>query len=91
VSSQTYGRFDLRDFLAVHIFRGLPLLPVVALKLAATGWRFVRYYTRNLAYRRRGPPQILLRALAPLLVASTPVLFGTGVAFSPSDAAAGRC
>jgi len=57
------------------------LLPVVALKLASTGWRFARYYTRNTEYRLKGPPRLLLRALAPLLVASTVVLFGTGVAF----------
>jgi hypothetical protein len=71
----------LHDFLAVHIFLGLLLLPLVAVKLASTGWRFVRYYTRNVDYRRRGPPRLFLRALAPLLVASTVVLFGTGVAF----------
>jgi len=72
---------SLHDFLAVHVFLGLVLLPVVALKLASTGWRFVRYYTQNAEYRLRGPPRLLLRALAPLLVASTVVLFGTGVAF----------
>jgi len=72
---------SLHDFLAVHVFLGLLLLPVVAAKLATTGWRFVRYYTRNAAYRLQGPPQLFLRALAPLLVASTVVLLGTGVAF----------
>jgi hypothetical protein len=72
---------SLHEFLSVHIFLGLALLPIVAVKLATTGWRFVRYYTRNISYRLQGPPQILLRALAPLLVASTVTLFGTGVAF----------
>jgi hypothetical protein len=72
---------SLHDFLAVHVFLGLLLLPLVAAKLASTGWRFVRYYTRNAAYRLQGPPRLFLRALAPLLVASTFVLFGTGVAF----------
>jgi hypothetical protein len=72
---------DLHDFLDVHLFLGLVLLPVIGLKLASTGWRFVRYYTRNPAYRLKGPPQLFLRALAPLLVAATAVLFGTGVAF----------
>jgi hypothetical protein len=71
----------LHDFLAVHVFLGLLLLPLVAAKLASTGWRFLRYYTRNAAYRLQGPPRLFLRALAPLLVASTVVLFGTGVAF----------
>jgi hypothetical protein len=72
---------SLHDFLAVHLFLGLALLPVISAKLASTGWRFVRYYAHDAAYRLRGPPQLFLRALAPLLVTSTVVLFGTGVAF----------
>ena len=72
---------SLHDYLSVHLFLGLLLIPPIALKLASTGWRFARYYTRNTEYRLKGPPRLLLRALAPLLVASTVVLFGTGVAF----------
>ena len=77
---ETLTTLALRSFLHVHIFLGLLLLPPVALKLATTGWRFVRYYTRNEPYRHEGPPRPLLRVLAPLLVASTVSLFGTGVA-----------
>ena len=77
---ETLTTLALRSFLHVHIFLGLLLLPPVALKLATTGWRFVRYYTRNEPYRHEGPPRPLLRVLAPLLVASTMSLFGTGVA-----------
>jgi hypothetical protein len=68
------------SFLSVHIFLGLLLLSPIALKLASTGWRFMRYYTGNQPYRLAGPPRLLLRMLAPLLVASTLSLFGTGVA-----------
>src|SRR5262249_31109234 len=32
-------------------------------------------------YRLKGPPHFFMRALAPLLVASTLMLFGTGIAF----------
>jgi hypothetical protein len=71
---------SLRSYLPVHIFLGLLLLPPVALKLASPGWRFLRYYTGNEAYRHEGPPRLLLRMLAPLLVASTLTLFGSGVA-----------
>jgi hypothetical protein len=71
---------SLRSYLSVHIFLGLLLLPPIALKLASTGWRFMRYYTGNEPYRLEGPPKLLLRLLAPLLVASTLSLFGTGVA-----------
>jgi hypothetical protein len=70
----------LDTYLSVHIFLGLLLLPPVALKLATTGWRFVRYYMGDKLYRLEGAPRLLLRLLAPLLVASTLSLFGTGVA-----------
>ncbi len=72
---------SLHSYLPVHIFLGLLLLPPIVLKLASTGWRFVRYYAGSTPYRLRGPPELLLRMLAPLLVAATVVLFGTGVAF----------
>ena len=43
----------LQQTLAVHIFVGVALIPVVALKLASTGWRMLRYYTRALDLSRR--------------------------------------
>jgi hypothetical protein len=70
----------LRSYLPEHIFLGLLLLPPVGLKLASTGWRFMRYYAHDKPYRLEGPPRPLLRLLAPLLVASTFTLFGSGVA-----------
>jgi hypothetical protein len=70
----------LGTYLDVHLFLGLLLLPTLALKLAGTGWRFTRYNTHNVQYVLARPPQMLLRTLAPLLVASTLALFGTGVA-----------
>jgi hypothetical protein len=77
---ETLTTLALRTYLNVHVFLGLLLLPPVALKLATTGWRFARYYLRSKPYLRAGPPRMLLRMLAPLLVASTLALFGTGVA-----------
>ena len=57
------------------------LIPVVSLKLASTGWRMLRYYRRNEEYVSLGPPPIVLRAIvAPVLMLSTLVLFGTGTA-----------
>jgi hypothetical protein len=67
-------------FMSWHVFVGLALIPLIALKLATTGWRFVRYYTRGRAYVAEGPPQAAMRLLAPLLVVATVVLFGSGVA-----------
>jgi hypothetical protein len=70
---------SLRSYLPLHLFVGILLLPPVALKLASTGWRAARYYAGSRRYRDVGPPKLPLRLLAPLLVASTLALFGSGV------------
>jgi hypothetical protein len=70
----------IHRFLSVHIFVGMLLLGPVTLKLASTGYRFVRYYTGDRDYVRLGPPQPLMRFLvAPVLVISTITLFASGV------------
>ncbi len=66
--------------LSIHMFLGMLLIGPVALKLASTGYRFVRYYTSEPRYLRKGPPPILLRLMAPILVLSTVVVFASGVA-----------
>src|SRR5207248_4631675 len=70
----------VHTFMSWHVFVGIALIPLVVLKLATTGLRFVRYYTRSRAYVAHGPPQIAMRLLAPLFVTATVVLFGSGVA-----------
>jgi hypothetical protein len=72
--------FGLHRLLSLHVFVGLVLIPPVLLKLASTGWRFTRYYTGSEPYRSKGAPQLAMRLLAPLLVAATVVLLGSGVA-----------
>ena len=62
-----------------HLFLGLLLLGPVALKMASTGYRFVRYYTHDREYMRRGPPEMWLRLLAPGVVTMTVAVFATGV------------
>jgi hypothetical protein len=89
LSVETLTTLALRSYLPVHIFLGLLLIPPIVLKLAGTGWRFLRYYTRNTPYRLEGPPRLLLRVLAPLLVASTLSLFGSGVALIVSGQGGG--
>jgi hypothetical protein len=69
----------LRGLVAAHMFVGVALVPPVLLKLASTGYRFVRYYTGARAYRAKGPPQPALRALAPPLVAATVLVLVTGL------------
>ena len=70
----------VHSFMSLHVFVGLALIPAVLLKLAATGWRFARYYMRQGAYVEHGPPQIAMRLLAPVFVAATVVLFASGIA-----------
>lgn len=70
---------DLRGLIAEHLFLGFLLLGPVAAKMGSTGYRFIRYYTRNPAYRRNGPPQVGLRLIAPIVVLSTVIVFGSGI------------
>ena len=77
---------QIGSLLTIHAFVGMLLIPVVALKLASTGWRMLRYYQRGEEYVLRGPPHIALRMLvAPVLVLSTLFVFGTGVALLALD------
>jgi hypothetical protein len=69
----------IRQLISVHLFVGLLLLGPVALKMASTGYRFLRYYTGNLAYRSKGPPLLVMRLIAPMVVFSTVAVFATGI------------
>ena len=71
---------SLNSFLSAHVFVGMLLIPPIALKLGATGYRFARYYTKNRAYVLAGPPHVLMRILGPFVIAATVALFGSGVA-----------
>ena len=74
--------------LGMHMFVGLLLVPPVLLKMGSTGYRFVRYYTGSPPYRAKGPPVLVLRAIAPLVIASTIVVLVSGIALmlaGPAD------
>lgn len=70
---------EIGGLLSAHMFIGLVLVPPVLLKLASTGYRFVRYYRGARAYREKGPPALPMRLLAPILVAMTIGVFATGI------------
>jgi hypothetical protein len=70
----------VRGLLGAHVFIGLMLIPPVALKIGSTGYRFVRYYTGNPAYRQKGPPPVMLRLIGPAVVVLTAVVLASGVA-----------
>jgi hypothetical protein len=70
---------QIRQLIWLHLFLGLLLMGPVTLKMASTGWRFVRYYARSPRYFERGPPPFALRMLAPAVVFTTVLVFASGV------------
>jgi hypothetical protein len=70
----------VRPLLTPHVFIGVLLVPPVLLKIGSTLYRFARYYLGSPAYRRKGPPPWLLRALGPAVVTLTIVVLATGIA-----------
>jgi hypothetical protein len=69
----------IRPGLLAHALIGFLLVPPVLLKLGSTGYRFVRYYTGDPRYRAAGPPELVMRLLAPAVVVLTVALFVTGI------------
>jgi hypothetical protein len=72
----------VRGLLTLHFFIGMLLIGPVAVKAGSTIYRFCRYYGGSVPYRRKGPPELYLRMLGPILIASTAVVFGSGVALA---------
>ena len=71
---------DVRGLISWHVFVGILLIGPVLLKTASTGYRFVRYYTGRADYVSHGPPHPVLRIIGPLVILSSLLLLGTGVA-----------
>ncbi|HET8851101.1 MAG TPA: hypothetical protein VFN02_01105, partial [Ktedonobacteraceae bacterium] len=69
----------LHIWLSAHTVVGVLLAGPLLLKMGATGWRFLRYYTRVPAYVRWGPPPLVLRVLGPVLLVTTLVMVGSGI------------
>jgi hypothetical protein len=63
-----------------HVFIGFALIPPVALKIGSTLYRFGRYYRGAPSYRRKGPPPTVLRLLGPVVILTTILVLGSGVA-----------
>jgi hypothetical protein len=71
---------QLRQFIWLHLFVGMLLIGPVLLKLGSTGYRFVRYYTGDAEYRLKGPPELILRLIGPVVILTTVAVFATGIA-----------
>jgi hypothetical protein len=70
---------SVKRLLPEHFFLGLLLIPPLALKMASTGYRFVRYYTGDPRYRLAGPPALFMRLLGPVVLIATVALFASGI------------
>jgi hypothetical protein len=69
----------IHQLINVHILLGMLVVPPVLLKIGSTTWRFARYYTGSPAYRRKGPPRLVLRLLGPIVVVLSVILLATGI------------
>src|SRR5438105_1827121 len=69
----------LRTLLSIHVLVGVLLAGPLAVKIGSTFYRFLRYYNGSPAFVRKGPPRLALRVLAPLLLATTLVVIGSGI------------
>jgi hypothetical protein len=67
------------QLISVHLFVGLLLIGPLALKMGSTGYRFIRYYGGAPVYRRKGPPPLWLRLIAPVVVITTVLVFASGI------------
>jgi hypothetical protein len=70
----------VQAMITMHVFVGMLLVALVAVKIGSTGYRFVRYYRGDAAYVEKGPPHVVLRALGPIVVFTTVGLLATGIA-----------
>ncbi len=70
---------SIRHLVVVHIIVGLLLVPATLLKLGSVWFRFASYYAHHPEFRRAGPPSPLLRLMGPVVVASTVLLFASGI------------
>lgn len=78
----------LNGLLYWHYFIGFLLVGPVCVKIGSTCYRFLRYYTGDAAYVRKGPPMILLRVLGPFVMLTSCGVIGTGIVIG--FAASGR-
>lgn len=68
----------IRPGLRPHAMIGFLLVPPLLLKLGSVGYRFIRYYAGDPAYRAAGPPDLIMRLIGPALTLLTAGVFITG-------------
>lgn len=70
----------VRELITLHIYLGVLLLGPVILKTLTTTYRFLRYYSGSGPYVQKGPPHLVLRVLGPVVVLTSFLVLGTGIA-----------
>jgi hypothetical protein len=70
---------QIGGLISTHVFVGILLIPPLLLKIATTSWRFIKYYTGDSEYQRKGPPAPLLRLLGPLIVVLSIAVMASGI------------
>jgi hypothetical protein len=66
------------QLLWLHLFLGIALAVLVALKLSSAGYRMAGYYLRRPTYLQEGPPHTAMRVLAVPFVLTTIGIFASG-------------
>ncbi|MCY0876945.1 MAG: hypothetical protein OWT28_11850 [Firmicutes bacterium] len=69
---------NLHAFIPIHILLGMLLAGPMIVKLFSIGYKFIRYYSGHPEFVRKGPPNIWMRLLGPLLAADTILVFASG-------------
>ncbi len=65
--------------MTLHVLVGMILVPVMALKIAVTSYRFTQYYLKKQDFVNAGPPWMPLRLIAPLIIFTTVVMMASGI------------
>jgi hypothetical protein len=88
-AAEGFTILSIHQLITVHFFLGMLLIGPVLLKAASVCYRFARYYTGAIEYRRKGPPAPLLRVLGPVVLGTSFGVLGTGVMLAVTGPAAG--
>ena len=82
LAAEGFTILSVGQMLTLHFFIGMLLLGPVMLSGGSVIYRFIQYYSGSAPYRRKGPPDLMLRLLGPVIVATTAGVFGSGVALA---------
>ncbi len=69
----------ISKLLTLHVLVGMILVPVMALKIGVTSYRFSQYYMKKQDFVSAGPPWMPLRIIAPIIILSTIVMMFSGI------------